>query len=48
MHKTYGRIPEDTIVDLKDKKFYIGPFYKNNNNTQSTSRFINNYTKEKK
>jgi len=27
MYETCGRIPEDTIVDVTDKDFVIGPFY---------------------
>lgn len=28
IYEQYGEIPENTYIDVKDKKFYIGPFYK--------------------
>jgi len=28
MYKNHGEIPKNIIVNLKDKQFYIGPFYK--------------------
>lgn len=28
IYRKYGEIPKDTVIDIKDKRFYIGPFYK--------------------